>query len=690
MLYYYRKRQSKNSAVNNQKSDRSYYFESLERYHLELESYSRALYGAVLPYIQAVVAYDMGWRIGDYTYFSVLSPSECVQYEQMRQRVLAPIEDSIILNAPTHAGLLRRTEMMRIKYEEQLSERFGSSAGQGQLSPGALVWAEGIPFFACVLDFIEPGENTLHIEGRIPTWPFSVRERQPQLFFVSNGAKEPAAMERFRQMSFTVGDECFEEFYRFTCTVRFNGDSRTRIEAVLQFGETAYPVGLASGKFVASSETYLPMYRFFGAYSLRVFADRIEYNRHRHPFFAQLGYEMKYWKYACLHERKYLVKIRGLYFLGRLLKGRKELWLFSDRMDNAGDNGEVFFRYVCGHCPKDVVPVFAIGKDAACVSRLRSEGKVVFFGTREYRYAFLLADRIISSGAAEFTVNGWGANRPYLIDLYRSRYYYLQHGVACADLSHWLSKVNKNLSVIFTSANKETKAFREGDYYYSPDQIRLTGMARLDALRNGDAKQILIMPTWRRSIKESYDSATNSVYFDGFRDTEYFQYYNALINDERLLSAMRQRGYRGLFCLHPIHQKQSVDFQGNDVFKVNEGFVDYNQVFEDSSLMVTDYSSVLFDFAYLRKPVIYTQFDREQFFADQNYDKGYFDYEEDGFGPVCYDYETTVTALLQQIECGCANPEKYLKRENDFFRYSDHHNCERILVSILGEGRGKE
>ncbi len=690
LLYYYRKRQLGDSAVNTQKENRSYYYESLEYYLHELENYSRALYGEVIPYIQALVAYDMERRIADYTYYSVLSAEECRQYEQRRKEILAPISDDIVLHSPTHKDVVRVTETMRLKNEEYLKQCVFSSLEDSSASGRATTWQDGVPFLACILDFIQPEDGALRMEGRIPMWPYEFgMSDAPKLILTSDGVNEPAVLEPYRQLSYSVGEKTHEEFSRFTCIVKLNNRRETTIKAELLLGDMACPVAMSASKFVASAETYPPMYQFFGPCCLRVFKDRIVYKKHSFPFLAHIRHELQYWRYSIAHGRKYLAKIRGMYFLARLLKGRKQIWLFSDRMDNAGDNGEVFFRYVRAHCPPNVEPVFAIGKNAACLPRLRSEGKVVFFGTREYRYAFLLADKILSSGAAEFTVNAWGPNRQYLIDLYRSRYYYLQHGVACADLSQWLNKVNKNLGVIFTSANKETKAFQEGDYYYSRDQIRLTGMARLDALRNGDAKQILIMPTWRRSIKGSYDSATNSVYYDGFRNTEFFQFFNALINDDRLLSAMREHGYRGLFCLHPIHQKQSVDFQGNDVFKVNEGFVDYNQVFEDSSLMVTDYSSVLFDFAYLRKPVIYTQFDREQFFADQNYDKGYFDYEEDGFGPVCYDYETTVAALIKQIECGCVNPEKYLKRENDFFRYSDQHNCERILASILGEGRGK-
>ena len=48
-------------------------------------------------------------------------------------------------------------------------------------------------------------------------------------------------------------------------------------------------------------------------------------------------------------------------------------------------------------------------------------------------------------------------------------------------------------------------------------------------------------------------------------------------------------------------------------------------------VMITDFSTVAFDFAYLKKPLIYYQFDNNYHF---DVESGYFDYDEMGFGPV--------------------------------------------------------
>ena len=94
-----------------------------------------------------------------------------------------------------------------------------------------------------------------------------------------------------------------------------------------------------------------------------------------------------------------------------------------------------------------------------------------------------------------------------------------------------------------------------------------------------------------------------------------------------------------------------------------------------------------YDFAYLKKPVIYVQSDKESFFAEQTYDVGYLDYEQMGFGPVCYDYESTVNAIVDAVRNNCKLDEKYLRRIEQFYYKFDQNNCERVYQAIreIGE-----
>ena len=97
-----------------------------------------------------------------------------------------------------------------------------------------------------------------------------------------------------------------------------------------------------------------------------------------------------------------------------------------------------------------------------------------------------------------------------------------------------------------------------------------------------------------------------------------------------------------------------------------------------------------FDFAYMKKSLVYAQFDREAFFEGQTYDEGYFNYETDGFGPVCYDYETTVQSIIDAIKRDCEMSEEYKKRVDNFYYKTDTDNCKRVYEAILAIDQNKE
>ena len=102
--------------------------------------------------------------------------------------------------------------------------------------------------------------------------------------------------------------------------------------------------------------------------------------------------------------------------------------------------------------------------------------------------------------------------------------------------------------------------------------------------------------------------------------------------------------------------------------------------------MITDYSSAIFDAVYLYRPVIYAQFDKRAFFAGEHiYQKGYFDYERDGFGEVEYTYEATVSRIIEYIETDCRMKPVFRERADCFFAYRDRNNCQRVYNKIVEE-----
>ena len=97
-------------------------------------------------------------------------------------------------------------------------------------------------------------------------------------------------------------------------------------------------------------------------------------------------------------------------------------------------------------------------------------------------------------------------------------------------------------------------------------------------------------------------------------------------------------------------------------------------------MLITDYSSIAFDFAYMNKPLIYYHFDYHEYRKKQH-PEGYFKYENDGFGPIVETKEN-LCEYIDEIIDDFKNTEKYEKRAKQFFDLRDKNNCKRVYEKI--------
>ena len=87
---------------------------------------------------------------------------------------------------------------------------------------------------------------------------------------------------------------------------------------------------------------------------------------------------------------------------------------------------------------------------------------------------------------------------------------------------------------------------------------------------------------------------------------------------------------------------------------------------------------------HLKKPIIYFQFDFDEFFSgDHMCKKGDFDYERDGFGEVEYDRDSVVDRIIEYMKNDCRLKPEYLERIDNYFAYNDKNNCKRIVGELL-------
>lgn len=157
---------------------------------------------------------------------------------------------------------------------------------------------------------------------------------------------------------------------------------------------------------------------------------------------------------------------------------------------------------------------------------------------------------------------------------------------------------------------------------------------------------------------------------------------------KRLHTLLNTYGMSLEFYLHPVFASQLKDFipAANDKVKIMDFPYDYKKAFKEGSILVSDYSSVVFDFAYLNKPIIYAQFDRKEFYDTHTYpESDFFSDADQGFGPIVQSVGALVDELESTLQNNCNMEDLYRERVKEFFAFNDTKNSERVYEALIVE-----
>jgi len=675
-VYGYRRRGDVSSAIQNCVNQKEWYNDTVEKSYKEVFQYSREKYGEVIPYFQYQVMYDLQWRLTEPINHEIISEEEAEKYITSIKELLKQIEDYIICGQKS-IYIEAKLYALGLKYNRDVMKELTYRRQK--------LYFKNIPIIklynnsALKLKNLDISNGVLYIEGQVRC---ILNQSDYEMYFEDNKG------ERYHFKYYDLPHENKEGIDRtilkpkgFKVQIPLSDIKDIRVIFCYK-NEHSMNAKLKFEAYSKLHSRYRYSYYTKENYIITSKNDIIKINTK--TGFKHFKSEILYMLQLVKHKKCSVFFYRLAYYITKPFV-QKPIWIVSDRPDTANDNGFQMFQYLVQN-EKDANVYFSIDKKAKDFQKVKKVGKILKFDSLRYKIKFLHASKIISSQANEFTINAFIKEKQCMKDLYKFDFVFLQHGIIKDDLSEWLHKQNKNIKLFVTSSKKEYESVINGNYAYDKDIVKLTGLPRYDNLycRQETKKQIVFMPTWRNNLAgKEINFLGEREYNAQFKESEYFQFYNKLINDSRILDTMKKYGYTGKFCVHPNFKKQSKDFQKNNYIDIVDGDVNYQKEFTENRLLITDFSSVAFDFAYLKKPVIYTQFDLKTFFEGHMYEKGYFDYETDGFGPVCYDYETTVNAIIKYIENECKLEGKYEERIKGFYYKFDTKNCERVHQEIL-------
>lgn len=378
----------------------------------------------------------------------------------------------------------------------------------------------------------------------------------------------------------------------------------------------------------------------------------------------------------------------------------KDVAIFVDSGYKADDNAEHLYRLWClkDKKIKNLNFYYLLDKDSNHWDRLKKEGFNLVNIDSVQSINLLKSSKYIFSSYLPGHLNSWVKNHNFKFQ----KFIFLQHGVVTSNLSKpfnaYYSQIYK--MIVSTFHEKNEVLSEDFNYIFQKDDIIESGIPRMVPLfeknekikksqRGKSIRRILVCPTWRTSL--SAISVNENKKIDEVMQSEYMVNWLGLL---KLPAISSKKDVEVSFCLHPnmyqlmqenpLLKDRILQNIGSNVRLIDPGNSSYQQLFLDNDLLITDYSSLHFDFAFIGKPVVYFQFDQKDFYgATHAYSKSSFDFSLNGFGPVVQDINS-LNELLNYCVAKRNNIfEKYVKRGKEIFLTEPHDISDKIYNEIF-------
>ena len=355
--------------------------------------------------------------------------------------------------------------------------------------------------------------------------------------------------------------------------------------------------------------------------------------------------------------------------LRKMSKAYRHLWLVMERGFDARDNAYWFFRYLRERQPQ-INACYVIDRSSPDYGKVAQLGRAVKWRSLRHYLMYLTADMLISTHVQPVAPDLMAYYHLRQIGIHpRGKQIFLQHGII-KDEMKWMRYPSLRVD-FFASGGKMEYDYLVSEFGFPEGVIQYTGLCRFDNLIRGNdpSNEILVMPTWRGS---GYPQG------ERFYETAFYQQFQSMLENPRLLSLLEERDLKLIFYPHIELQKELDKFRSPSERIVLASWRNYDvqTLLMRCSLLITDYSSVFFDVGYMEKPVIYYQFDVDDFLK-YHYQRGYFSYEKHGFGPVVHTEEALVNAIYECAGNDFRMKKEYKDRLDAFYSVRDERNCER-------------
>ena len=346
----------------------------------------------------------------------------------------------------------------------------------------------------------------------------------------------------------------------------------------------------------------------------------------------------------------------GVLFVCSLIWPRDEkLWVFGARGGEAFlDNSKHLYLHVLESCP-NVRPVW-LAKDDELVAELDSRGYEAYHAHSAHgTYLNLRAELVfVSHGVAD--VNRWCCGGATVVCLW--------HGVALKQLGWdhaygtgpiWWRFVQRCKHAItdrysyFTVTSRAMVEPFVSAFRLDPEQVVVTGYPRNDALLGGGSVPGLAADERVREMLAALPGESDVLLYLPTYHAATEEYILDHLDLPALDEFLARIDAYFLVKLHPS-ERLNADFATFDRLVPLPGTADVYSILPETDALITDYSSVYFDYLLLDKPIVFYPFDVDDYRSKRGF---YLDYETVTPGPIASDFEelcSSIEAVLDDDE----------------------------------------
>lgn len=643
-----------------------YIFEGTTRYYEELfDKYN----GHVPKYFQVMFMHDVSWKLKENMLFPYHLKGEAYKKAIDRLKHLMDyIDDDVILNNPTTDNFHRHF-FMNWKNDRDISTVVASENAITVYKKDYEIYKQDK--FEIILYSIKIVNNRLKMLAFVKSSLFNY-STQPAVYVCVNENGEEKSLKQELSLageSYYHTKEKTNNFYQFFFEYDVESDFSfcvlVEIEGIIY--HTKYWFSPSSPFYKKGDESKSYYTNHIITYKNAVFSVNKFDEENMVSLLREAEKELK-----CSSEIKLLrensINRRGC-----------RIWLYYDCAGVGFDNGWKQFQHDFKY--KDGVERYYINtEDSRKIYDEEYKDNIIDFGSKKHKLMYLLSEKILTAYVeAENVIPFSKDERIYICDIAHPEIIYLQHGILHAHLPWKYVPGRVEADRIVVSSNFELENFTNIYHFRKKDMIPV-GMARYDFIDKETPKtnRILFAPSWRNYLIGSKTGNHWNYTDDRFIGSNYFKVINEFLNSTALEKVLENNNLFLDFKIHPIfkHYLQYFDVKNPHVNLEEKKCDDASY-----SIFMTDFSSYVFDFGYLKRNIIYFVPDWDEFISGMNQYRELDLPFEKAFGPLVKTSKDAIREINKAIEQKYIPEDEYINRMEQF--YLPLSNCREKLYKFL-------